>query len=662
MHRFHIWIIVVGFLSLMIAASLFSLQVLGQSASSLPAWPAAELNDCSQVCQDADCRSGFSLPPIMITDTLWIYPETVCACPSPDPVACPYLFEGTGTFFLPNMDTSGPGVKARFKLCTENLAFDAALEDLQPQCLHLTSTVRMPVGDSGLCLTSLEGQITFEEGTTPSSVNLTGTFELCEYPELMGANGDLYVSLEAPYTLTATGAVSILTWEAAQMAVSVTQGSGLEASGTISMPYCSGQGNLHVWMEGDTVRFTGYTEATCEIPAGEFDDYRPQWWIDHFPDVHLPQEAFRGQATCQVGELCSTCAAQACSSQVMGAECCFSTRIGFESSALRNWRFDDELTICFLSGQDGLVDVHTNLESCERQGPTGTERQSLHTYTVPYLGEDALWILTWPAGKPEIRLFGPNGESMTNSDHIAISRRDRSATILLRDAEPGNWLLQVEGLPPNEPLTLQIPCGTNEAPNAEILAPVQSGDPTQDGQYVIRWRAEDIDDEAQVYLYYDRDNQGYDGTLIAECLAESTTSWTWDTRFVPSGDYFVYLRVTDGYNRPLLQYSEGTVRVANTTAPSQPGGLIINTAGQSSYLNLSWTANPEPDIAGYKIYTGPMPGLYKRVYEVTNLLYYRLPRYTDSRYVGLLAYDHAGNTSPLTVIRPSVIRMPLLLK
>ncbi|HSL04590.1 MAG TPA: fibronectin type III domain-containing protein [Nitrospiraceae bacterium] len=70
-------------------------------------------------------------------------------------------------------------------------------------------------------------------------------------------------------------------------------------------------------------------------------------------------------------------------------------------------------------------------------------------------------------------------------------------------------------------------------------------------------------------------------------------------------------------------------------------------------MALTWTANREPDLAGYKIYVGTASGTYS--FPGSPFLTGRVTSYTASHlpkgqtyFFALSAYDSAGNESPLS--------------
>lgn len=141
----------------------------------------------------------------------------------------------------------------------------------------------------------------------------------------------------------------------------------------------------------------------------------------------------------------------------------------------------------------------------------------------------------------------------------------------------------------------------NTAPTIAIQEPATDqvfvSDPVR-----ISWTGQDPDDNAVVSLYYDTDNSGADGQLIAADInLNSETSYDWaidDT--VPSGKYYIYAVADDGCNAFKIAYSTGTVEVNNATAPAAPENLqVVSGDGK---LTVSWDAVEDATLVGYRIY------------------------------------------------------------
>lgn len=88
-------------------------------------------------------------------------------------------------------------------------------------------------------------------------------------------------------------------------------------------------------------------------------------------------------------------------------------------------------------------------------------------------------------------------------------------------------------------------------------------------------------------------------------------------------------------------------------SPSPPPASPPQSTPTTGSATLTWTANRETDIAGYKIYVGTASGTYAfsgspfAVGQVTSYTVTNLP-YGTTYFFAISAYDSAGNESPLS--------------
>lgn len=69
-------------------------------------------------------------------------------------------------------------------------------------------------------------------------------------------------------------------------------------------------------------------------------------------------------------------------------------------------------------------------------------------------------------------------------------------------------------------------------------------------------------------------------------------------------------------------------------------------AASDTKVVISWNANTESDLAGYKIYYGAVSGTYDEVVDVGNVVTYTIINPGDDVvYFAVTAYDKAGNES-----------------
>ena len=89
--------------------------------------------------------------------------------------------------------------------------------------------------------------------------------------------------------------------------------------------------------------------------------------------------------------------------------------------------------------------------------------------------------------------------------------------------------------------------GINDPPGLEIIVPSESS-ATKAQTLRIQWNDTDPDSNAQISLYYDTDNQGEDGVLIAQNLAEDpdgeADGFDWDISGL-EGTYYIYAVIAD---------------------------------------------------------------------------------------------------------------------
>ncbi|MBM3295564.1 MAG: hypothetical protein FJY82_13745, partial [Candidatus Aminicenantes bacterium] len=138
-----------------------------------------------------------------------------------------------------------------------------------------------------------------------------------------------------------------------------------------------------------------------------------------------------------------------------------------------------------------------------------------------------------------------------------------------------------------------------------------TADWTADASFLATWTLDDADGAPAVSLYYDTNDSGFDGTLIAANLAAGATSHNWDTSAVPAGSYWLYAIVNDGLNSNRA-YSGGPVVIRHAAGGTPaiavsrsvlnfgavPGGplteaqkVVVSNSGTGT---LNWTAAAAP--------------------------------------------------------------------
>jgi hypothetical protein len=126
----------------------------------------------------------------------------------------------------------------------------------------------------------------------------------------------------------------------------------------------------------------------------------------------------------------------------------------------------------------------------------------------------------------------------------------------------------------------------NQPPVIALLAP--NGGTAQDN-VVITWNDGHMDpDDAKINLYHDNNGAGLDGTQIenASNLSQqsATNQFTWDTRLIPAGTYFVYALISDN-SATRSSYAPGNVTIQHPDISVTPASLAETLAPDATRLD-----------------------------------------------------------------------------
>lgn len=169
-------------------------------------------------------------------------------------------------------------------------------------------------------------------------------------------------------------------------------------------------------------------------------------------------------------------------------------------------------------------------------------------------------------GDVPVQVTLPNGTIVQEADfaanNIAVVEEltdSRTKVVLVIDPEPGVW--DVEVVDPNGlGEIIYSAAGDTTAPTIELLTPASD---ISTNEVLVTYNAFDPDSDAEVRLFFDTDQQGFDGVLITGGLTEMDGQGTyqWDTTNLAPGEYYVYAEVRDANNAPAYSYSTGKVIV-----------------------------------------------------------------------------------------------------
>ena len=126
--------------------------------------------------------------------------------------------------------------------------------------------------------------------------------------------------------------------------------------------------------------------------------------------------------------------------------------------------------------------------------------------------------------------------------------------------------------------------GLNQSPSALANEPGTKG--TRSNQVSLNFI--DYSDTLIVMVFYDTDQKNFDGRKINEfeLINNATLEFEWQNEDIPNGEYFIYCRIDDGYNAPVLQYAPGSIIVENDTNIETPQNL--STIQESDSVKVQW--------------------------------------------------------------------------
>ncbi len=203
------------------------------------------------------------------------------------------------------------------------------------------------------------------------------------------------------------------------------------------------------------------------------------------------------------------------------------------------------------------------------------------------LGESAM--LTWNVDHAAFANITPHIGNVASNNSMAVSPTETTTYTLTAGGRGGTAIEQA---------TVNVIC----PPAITLLTPDGSGD-VANSSFAIQWDDADCDDNATIALYYDTDNTGADGTLIAQGLEEDPDGiwgdystgdkYIWNTLQIPEGDYYLYAVIDDGTHDPMIAYSDGPMTVDHSRLPLEESKLTAADGGTYDQLGRAIAAGAD---------------------------------------------------------------------
>ncbi|MBD2194135.1 MULTISPECIES: DUF4114 domain-containing protein [Calothrix] len=193
----------------------------------------------------------------------------------------------------------------------------------------------------------------------------------------------------------------------------------------------------------------------------------------------------------------------------------------------------------------------------------------------------------------KVKVKAPDGTIFNESDFavtgkIAIVDELTNSTtrvVIVSNPEPGIWDIDAV----DETGLGQVTYSAFRDSIAPTIAITSPSTDITDQNVTISYNAFDADSNAKVSLFYDTDNEGFDGILIKDGLDETdgAGSFVWNTEGIATGDYYIYGMIMDENNPISLNYSTGQVKVTEEADLSVT--KTTNTDSVNVGSNLTYT-------------------------------------------------------------------------
>lgn len=496
------------------------------------------------------------------------------------------IIEGATYVSLPSIGSSG-GADARigssFKLCQSTL---------RRVHMEFQTPVGVPLGNSGLFLTGLEGTVDIYPGHTTITFGLDIQAAPGGDGGILKMHGKVTIDTRGLFAFQGQGSVLKgivgidgalwVAWNPLDIGFRVSMGYPLKnpwISGMLRAHLWKGQGfaNRYAWLpDNDETHIAAQASVTILIKKGAAFSW---WFIDIPPsDIHFGIEIAFGQF----------CTNGPCTQYEWGIKGKF-TVVGYDVGLY--YTFGRDLTspevnpanLSFILGNDSHVlidqyngatdvpvmaaqaytpDALDEVVSVYRSPNAIDAEDDFIPFTVSPNAKQLLFGLGWQAGAPQLTLLPPGGGEITPQNAAANGAQFQtslqSTLVSVQNPAAGEWRARISNLSEDGIEHYQFTYFASKgAPLAEgeniFLTPAAPSEQGTD-HYRITWRVPaGATDEATISLYAtrvadDRLGNTEEAVPIAQNLPLKQGAFDWNLTSFPFGDYAISGQVDDGIN------------------------------------------------------------------------------------------------------------------
>jgi Bacterial Ig-like domain len=602
-----------------------------------------------------------------------------------------YKFTGGATLTMPGLEpNNGKKISAEVTITTFRTGSFKGFGIV----VSFTSHPGLPIGQTGMELTTFSGSFNIDAGTATFGVGLgaESKLKLLTLP-VVTVNGQASVQIN-PFKMTLGAQMKILIFQVASASVTIGNGAGfnggdgIKVDFTVNAVIVHGSAHLHAGsVKGeidpgtgkDRITFTGSANLAIAIEKRQFGIGLPPF------DINIASLGFSG------GEFVNDQ-----NRHTFGLKGTISVSI-FSAAIFVDMSKSPGQSGFVLLGSNaknyGLIDAALVFTRA-RQGEPGYSLRTLPRAEAAQLGfasspapvqqlmipmvvtdtSTAYFGLHYDtSGSPTISLRLPDNSILTESTPNTATRRfikdlqaappaggGNDRAFMIAGATPGTYTLIINN-PPADFKTVAYQL--DNPPTLSGVTAARVGNTVN-----IGWTAADPDTpDAKVSISYVKIVSGTADLSTAQLLTDTLPlgngTYAWPVNEVPTGNYKVVLSVDDGVHEPTTQIASLVVNVMDTQPPAVPGNLAAQP--QPGELLVTWTPNQEKDLAGYQIGFAEVNNVNQFIYTRdmgakeagTGQLDAKLWGLKDNKtvYFGIRAYDYDGHFSawsPLVAATP----------